>query len=310
MNYIYSQPDKTNYVSVNSLIQPKKKNGTNFSPVPIQKKGENNTGLPDNIKSNVESLSEISMDDVRVHYNSPKPAQMQALAYTQGTDIHVAPGQEKHLSHEAWHVVQQAQGRVDPTFQMKGVGINDNADLEQEADEMGNKAKDATIPKTEKNILKSHSSNIIQGYFTVARIPAMHRQNSLNCGWFCLAALLQFRPLAIGLPPKPRFWSHGFSPENIEGLEVKPKPDTFLAWETMLSSRGPLIVSGRVGAMNWLIARPFTIFGGHYVLIIGTARRTGQDGFLYKDPLRGNGVQWESYAIMNPLMNNDVVCLP
>lgn len=77
------------------------------------------------------------MDDVRVHYTSPEPAAVQALAYTQGTDIHVASGQEKHLPHEAWHVVQQKQGRVKPTLQMKGVAINDNAGLEREAETMG-----------------------------------------------------------------------------------------------------------------------------------------------------------------------------
>ena len=67
------------------------------------------------------------MDDVKVHYNSSKPAQLQAHAYAQGTDIHLAPGQEKHLPHEAWHVVQQKQGRVRPTMQMKGgVGVNDD----------------------------------------------------------------------------------------------------------------------------------------------------------------------------------------
>ena len=65
-----------------------------------QSKGGNNTGLPDNLKAGVESLSGYSMDDVRVHYNSDEPTQLQALAYTQGTDIHIAPGQEKHLPHE------------------------------------------------------------------------------------------------------------------------------------------------------------------------------------------------------------------
>ncbi|WP_258040876.1 DUF4157 domain-containing protein [Pseudanabaena sp. BC1403] len=101
----------------------------------------NETGMPDALKAGVESLSGYSLDDVRVHYNSPKPAQLQALAYTQGTEIHVASGQEKHLPHEAWHVVQQKQGRVQPTLQMKrGVNINDNDGLEKEADVMGNMA--------------------------------------------------------------------------------------------------------------------------------------------------------------------------
>ncbi len=101
----------------------------------------NNTGLPDNLKSGIESLSGMSMDGVKVHYNSSQPAQLNALAYAQGSDIHVAPGQEQHLPHEAWHVVQQAQGRVKPTMQMKeGVPVNDDQGLEHEADVMGARA--------------------------------------------------------------------------------------------------------------------------------------------------------------------------
>ena len=101
----------------------------------------NRTGLPDRLKSGVEALSGVSLDGVKVHYNSSKPAQLNALAYAQGSDIHLAPGQEAHLPHEAWHVVQQAQGRVRPTLQMKeGVPVNDDAGLEHEADIMGARA--------------------------------------------------------------------------------------------------------------------------------------------------------------------------
>ena len=108
---------------------------------PIQKQEKlNNTGLPDNLKSGIENLSGYSMDDVKVHYNSPKPSQLQAHAYAQGTDIHVASGQEQHLPHEAWHVVQQKQGRVKPTMQLQGINVNDDIGFEQEADIMGRKA--------------------------------------------------------------------------------------------------------------------------------------------------------------------------
>jgi hypothetical protein len=101
----------------------------------------NNTGLPDRLKSGIEALSGMSLDRVKVQYNSDRPAQLQAHAYAQGNEIHLAPGQEKHLPHEAWHVVQQAQGRVRPTMQMKGgTGINDDAELEAEADSMGQRA--------------------------------------------------------------------------------------------------------------------------------------------------------------------------
>jgi len=112
---------------------------------PVQKKASN-TGLPDNLRSGIENLSGMPMNDVKVHYNSPQPAQMQAHAYAQGTDIHIAPGQEKHLPHEAWHIVQQKQGRVRPTMQMKGkININDNNGLEKEADVMGDKAMRTSI---------------------------------------------------------------------------------------------------------------------------------------------------------------------
>ncbi|MFA0963569.1 DUF4157 domain-containing protein [Roseivirga sp. BDSF3-8] len=107
---------------------------------PVQRQ-ENKTGLPDQLKSGIEHLSGYSMDDVKVHYNSSRPAQLQAHAYAQGTDIHMAPGQEQHLPHEAWHVVQQKQGRVQPTKQLKGqTPVNDDAGLEHEADAMGAKA--------------------------------------------------------------------------------------------------------------------------------------------------------------------------
>ncbi|GEM_PF-4472804 len=105
----------------------------------IQRKA-NKTGLPDKLKTGIEQLSGHSMDDVKVHYNSSKPAQLNAHAYAQGNQIHLASGQEKHLPHEAWHVVQQKQGRVRPTMQMNGTSINDNKGLEREADTMGARA--------------------------------------------------------------------------------------------------------------------------------------------------------------------------
>lgn len=101
----------------------------------------NDTGLPDGVKSGVENLSGRSLDGVDVHYNSSKPAQLNALAYTQGKDIHVAPGEQQHVAHEAWHVVQQMEGRVAPTTSVQGVQVNDDHSLEHEADVMGARAQ-------------------------------------------------------------------------------------------------------------------------------------------------------------------------
>lgn len=109
-----------------------------------EKKAENKTGLPDRLKEGIENLSGYDLSGVRVNYNSPKPTQLNALAYTQGLGIEVAPGQERHLPHEAWHVVQQMQGRVRPTMEVNGYGVNGDRGLEQEAEEMGNRARQDT----------------------------------------------------------------------------------------------------------------------------------------------------------------------
>jgi hypothetical protein len=101
---------------------------------------QNQTGIPDHLKSGLEILSGLDLSSIRVHSNSSRPAKINALAYTQGKDIHVAPGQEKHIPHEGWHVVQQMQGRVKPTIQVRDLAINDDQGLEREADAMARRA--------------------------------------------------------------------------------------------------------------------------------------------------------------------------
>lgn len=130
---------------------------------------ENRTGLPDDLKTGMENLSGFSMDDVRVHYNSSKPAQLNALAYMQGTDIHVGSGEEKYLPHEAWHVIQQKQGRVQPSMQMQGVNINNNEGLEKEADVMGEVALSSVNDKNNE-ILKAAPSlkSVLQRHIIVS----------------------------------------------------------------------------------------------------------------------------------------------
>lgn len=149
-----SNPKASRQAPVDAILQRyKEQNIQQYTSTEEEK--PNNTGLPDNLKTGIENLSGYSMDDVKVHYNSDKPAQLQALAYTQGTDIHVAPGQEKHLPHEAWHVVQQKQGRVQPTMQLQGVNVNDNEGLEKEADVMG---KSISVMQSDNIQLKGRSN--------------------------------------------------------------------------------------------------------------------------------------------------------
>lgn len=110
-------------------------------PQPIQKQN-NAKDLPANLKSGIENLSGIPMDDVRVHHNSTQPEQLKAKAYAQGTAIHLASAQEKHLPTEAWHVVQQQQERAKPITQVKRKPLlNDDKNLEKEADRLGEQAK-------------------------------------------------------------------------------------------------------------------------------------------------------------------------
>ena len=130
-------------------------NGESQEKIVQLKNKENKTGLPDHIKNGVEQLSGHSLDDVKVHYNSDKPAQLKAHAYAEGNQIHVASGQEQYLSHEAWHVVQQKENRVSPTKQLNGVQVNDDPSLEKEADVMGAKAASGNYSQTPNIQLKS-----------------------------------------------------------------------------------------------------------------------------------------------------------
>lgn len=136
-----------------AMLAQRKRLASAFGPAqlkaPVQREEEaaaaepNRTGMPDGLRSGIESLSGMDMSDVRVHRNSPQPRDVNALAYAQGNDIHLGPGQEKHLPHEAWHLVQQRQGRVEPTTQVGGMNVNDDAGLEREADVMGARAASA-----------------------------------------------------------------------------------------------------------------------------------------------------------------------
>jgi hypothetical protein len=86
-------------------------------------------------------MSGVAMSEVRVHYNSSKPSALSAHALAGGRDIHLAPGQEQHLPHEAWHIAQQALGRVQPTGSAPhGLPVNNDPRLEHEADVMGARA--------------------------------------------------------------------------------------------------------------------------------------------------------------------------
>lgn len=101
---------------------------------------DNGRGLPTALKLKAEELSGYAFDTVRVYYNSEKPAQIGAFAYTEGTNIYIGPGKEEYLYHEVWHIIQRLRGSIPITLETEeGTSINDDIRLEDEADTMGDK---------------------------------------------------------------------------------------------------------------------------------------------------------------------------
>jgi hypothetical protein len=109
--------------------------------------GGGNGALPAPVQRKMEDAFDFDFSSVRVHQGGEAQA-MGAHAFTQGTDVHFAPGQydpasargQELIGHELAHVVQQSEGRVQATTQMKGVGLNDDSSLEREADDWGARA--------------------------------------------------------------------------------------------------------------------------------------------------------------------------
>ena len=130
---------------------------------PAQKKNNQGTvqrqsngggsNLDGGVQQSMESTFNHDFSQVKVHPNSQNAVNAGALAYTQGTDIHFAPGQyqpgsqkgQELLGHELTHVVQQSQGRVNANSQVNGMPLNDSPSLEKEADDMGKKAVQAKM---------------------------------------------------------------------------------------------------------------------------------------------------------------------
>jgi hypothetical protein len=207
----------------------------------------NHTGLPDDLKSGVESLSGISLENVRVHFNSSQPAQLNALAFTQGTDIHVAPGQERHLAHEAWHVVQQAQGRVRPTLQMKnGVPVNDDRGLEHEADVMGAKALrtkdqpltlDSSSPaagsgrQAVQRMALYHGTTIEDAHLVVNKIDPSKGGGEFGLGFYTVFSLAQAKHIAMYYWDKEKKYNKAKTGVAVVKISI---PDNW--WEQLMKA--------------------------------------------------------------------------
>ncbi|TNF37942.1 MAG: DUF4157 domain-containing protein [Deltaproteobacteria bacterium] len=103
------------------------------------------------VRAQMEGALGQDFSNVKVHPNSSAASALGAKAFTQGNDIHFAPGQynpasqsgQALIGHELAHVVQQVRGRVPATGHAKGVPLNDDPGLEAEADARGAAAASA-----------------------------------------------------------------------------------------------------------------------------------------------------------------------
>jgi hypothetical protein len=150
---------------------------TNSGSTIQKKESQTNTNttssLPQDVKGKMEHSFSTDFSNVKIHSGSSKANEIGADAYTQGNEIHFAPGKfdphgntgQQLLAHELTHVVQQRNGKVKPTTQNNGLAINDDHSLEKEADELGAKAT-----KGQKSFSGSTSvnntSSVVQGFFS------------------------------------------------------------------------------------------------------------------------------------------------
>lgn len=116
--------------------------------------------MPPAVQTKMERAFSTDFSTVRI-YEGPRAAALGALAYTQGDEVHFASGHyqpnsaagQALLGHELAHTIQQRQGRVPTTLQLKGVGVNDDAALEREADVAGARAArgEIAMPRSDRS---------------------------------------------------------------------------------------------------------------------------------------------------------------
>jgi hypothetical protein len=163
--------------------------GGSFGDVPVfpdQRRfnqGQGSRPLPARLRQRMESAFGSDFSDVRVH-QGPSADSLGALAFTQGRDIHFAPGRynpasaegQRVIAHELTHVVQQRQGRV-AVPSGGGIPLNADASLESEADALGARAvqgESVAMPRTS------------SGFRATAGLPATPpiQGKSWFSGWF------------------------------------------------------------------------------------------------------------------------------
>ncbi|MEM9458292.1 MAG: DUF4157 domain-containing protein [Myxococcota bacterium] len=115
---------------------------------PILSRGQ---PLPPSLRQCAERVLGEDLSSVRVFVSNAAP-RIGAVAFTMGSQIHVAPGAYdpdsaegvELLGHELAHVVQQRRGRV-RNPRGYGIAVVEDAALEREADEVGVRLRKACL---------------------------------------------------------------------------------------------------------------------------------------------------------------------
>lgn len=224
--------------------------------VPVQRAEKTNpTGLPSQLKSDIELLKGTSMDNVKAHYHSDTPTQLQAHADPQHSENNVGHCQQKNFPREAWHVVQKAHGRVMPTKQLKsGVAISDDKSLQYDADVMG---QQAMLMQR-----KAGASTMADGQTGggVAQLAKLYKKKVYGLPHWEVTFLWNEKADPEN-PGKPVLWQVGFSNPTASS-------DTS---SSALTKPGSPSGYGGEGEVHWEELRKGTVVKGGYTLVEETA---------------------------------------
>jgi|GEM_PF-4036596 len=139
------------------------------------------SGLPPELRLRLEGMSGVSLRGVRVHPESSEPEAHEAHSFTRGDDIHLGPGRGEDLAHEAWHVVQQRQGRVPVTGESRGEPLNHDSRLEAEADEKASEAGRRPIPSRSRPMSMAAAAPAKAAVQLKCKICGAKSHNANNC---------------------------------------------------------------------------------------------------------------------------------
>lgn len=143
-----SKADKDKQLGKTRPLQAKK-TGKSMAPPPFQlKAGPDHSGgsqMGGEVLQKMEGSFGTDFSGVKIHQNSGAATDVGAKAFTQGDNVHFAPGQynpgsksgQELIGHELSHVVQQRKGNIPMTKTAAGMPVNDDPSLENEADKMG-----------------------------------------------------------------------------------------------------------------------------------------------------------------------------